>query len=230
MHRRFWIAVLGCALVAATGCKGKGPSPSKSPAADTGDGAKTSGAASAPTNPHETGEIPLQSPHGDRSPTDSPPPGGAVDLGAITVMPPASWRFENPTSSMRRAQFKVPGKAGEAELIVFFFGAAGAGTNQANTDRWIGQFKNDDGSPVTNAKPTETKIAGFDVTRVDVAGSFAGGMGATSPEQVPGQRLLGAIIQTPGGPYYFKLLGPDTTVSENRDAFDRLLQSTVVSP
>ena len=71
---------------------------------------------------------------------------------------------------MRRAEFGVDGDDGTAGLVVYFFGNQGAGSAQANTDRWVGQFKNADGTPITASKPVTRKIAGLEVTQIEVAG------------------------------------------------------------
>jgi hypothetical protein len=42
--------------------------------------------------------------------------------------------------------------------------------------------------------------------------------------------LVAAIVNSDGGPYYFKFLGPSATVVENGAAFDELLASIVASP
>jgi hypothetical protein len=44
-------------------------------------------------------------------------------------------------------------------------------------------------------------------------------------EATADQRLIAAIVATPQGPYYIKLLGPDATVAENRAKFDAMLAS-----
>lgn len=232
MFRNFGAIVILAALATTAACRGKGPTPKSDPAAGSSTSERPGSIAPA-TNPHQTGEIPIDTIHQrGGSPTNPPPPGGTVDLGAITITPDENWSFESPKSSMRRAQFSIPGEGGAAELVVYFFGAGGAGSTEANTDRWIAQFTNTDGSAVSNAKREDAKIAGFEMTRVDVSGSYVGGMGpgAQPQKETPNQRLLAAIVQTPGGPYYFKLLGPDATVSENESAFDALLKSIILSP
>ena len=155
----------------------------------------------------------------------------AVDLGAITIKAPPKWKFEHPSSSMRRAQFAVAGSGGDAGLVVYFFGNQGAGTVKANTDRWIGQFKNPDGSAIGDAKPVERTVAGFKTTQLEVTGTYVGGMTPGAPPQgeTPGQRLIATIVNTPAGPYYFKFLGPDKTVNENRATYDKLLESMTSS-
>ena len=75
-------------------------------------------------------------------------------------------------------------------------------------------------------------MSGFDVTQIEVAGNYNGGM---TPGGQPGQatsdrRLIAAIVATPQGPYYVKLLGPDATVAEARQAFDDMIGSIKPAP
>jgi hypothetical protein len=174
-----------------------------------------------PHNPHGAGQAPGQ-----------PDASGMIDVGAISFVVPPKWEAQQPSSSMRRAQVSASGSAGPAELIVYFFGPKGAGTAKANIDRWIGQFSNPDGSPISDAKQTTSKVSTFDVTQVEVTGQYAGGMAAAGQPQAPqtGQRLMAAIVSTEGGPYYFKFLGPDATVKEHRAAFDDVIASVISSP
>ncbi len=44
-------------------------------------------------------------------------------------------------------------------------------------------------------------------------------------QREPGQRMIASIVDTPKGPYYFKFLGDDTVVKENREAYRGLLSS-----
>ena len=67
---------------------------------------------------------------------------------------------------------------------------------------------------------------GLEVTRVEVAGSYASGMGDDAAQQRrPGQRMIAAIVNTATGPYYLKFFGDDEVVTKNRAAFDGLLRS-----
>jgi hypothetical protein len=49
------------------------------------------------------------------------------------------------------------------------------------------------------------------------------GMGSSSPQ--PGFRLLGAVVEGPGGPWFFKATGPDATLGPQKDAFVAMLKS-----
>jgi hypothetical protein len=174
----------------------------------------------APHDPH--------GPAGHLNPPDSHVSGEVkrIDVGGLTFESPAGWEYRHPTSAMRRAELGARGEDGTAGLVVYFFGNQGAGSAQANIDRWVGQFKHPDGTPVTAAKAAQRKIAGLAVTKVEVSGSYVGGMGAGASEQgEPGQRMIAAIVDTPKGPYYFKFLGDDAVVQENRAALEALLGS-----
>ena len=41
----------------------------------------------------------------------------------------------------------------------------------------------------------------------------------------PAYRMLAAVAETKGGPWFFKLTGPERTVEKNRAAFESLLAS-----
>lgn len=243
MTRSLHVFLVSLALLLAAGCKSKGPTPKEGAGATPQVGTtETGGAHPARTQDPHAGVAPAQDPHAGMAPTAAPPGGvqghgqpdasGMIDLGVVAFKVPDKWTVQPPKSGMRRAQLSAPGSAGPAELIVFFFGPQGAGSARENLDRWIGQFSNPDGSPVSDAKTTSSKVAGGDVTKLEVAGQYAGGMAAAGQPQAAraNQRLLAAIVNTQGGPYYFKFLGPSATVMENSGTFDDVIASIVASP
>ena len=247
MHRSLPAFVMVLALLLVAGCQNKGPTPkegapSTGPAPSTATieaggthpaaGTQSPHAGMAPTQSPHPGMAPTQNPHEDGAAPALPDASGMLDVGAIAFKVPDGWKADQPRSSMRRAQLSAPGATGPAELIVYFFGTGGAGAAQANIDRWIGQFANADGSPVSDAKQSSSKISGFAVTQVELAGRYAGGMNAGGQQQSAqdGQRLIAAIVSTDGGPYYFKFLGPDGTVTDQRELFRELIASIVASP
>lgn len=228
-------------LFGIAGCESKGPIPEtqatpNGPAPEVGS-TETTGSHPGAANPHAGSADPHAGMDigGARPAPNRPvvdPDTGMLDIGAVAFRVPSGWTVQTPKSSMRRAQLSADGSEGPAELVVFYFGAQGAGGTQDNIDRWIGQFSNESGGPVTNAEQTTGKAGAYDVTRVSVSGRYAGGMGGPSQAAAPkpGHRLLGAIVSTPSGPYYFKLLGPEATVREQGTPFDDLLASIVASP
>jgi hypothetical protein len=69
---------------------------------------------------------------------------------------------------------------------------------------------------------------GVHVSRVEVTGSYGGGMGmpgAPAPTPVSDAMLLGAIATGPKGAVFFKFSGPRASVTRARPAFDALVQS-----
>lgn len=155
---------------------------------------------------------------------------GRVGLGPFSLVAPKGWTAKPVTSNMRAADFALPAaKPGDdAELIVYFFGDHGAGSVDDNLDRWLGQFEQADGKKSRDvAKIEKTKFAGQDATYVSVAGHFqAQAMpGATQAIDTPNAALLAAIIDSPAGPYYFKLVGARPTVDAQAAAFRAMLES-----
>jgi hypothetical protein len=154
--------------------------------------------------------------------------GPAQDLGAIAVKPPKQWTVETPTSSMRKAQYrltKAEGDAIDAELIIYYFGQNQGGGVEDNIERWYGQFQQPDGSASKDkARVDKRTVSGMPVTLVDVGGTYAPGpmnpMMPHGPEPKPGYRMLAAIVETPQGAYFFKLTGPGRTVEQWRKSFD----------
>lgn len=90
--------------------------------------------------------------------------------------------------------------------------------------RWIDQVQKADGSSAAkHAKVKKESIAGLPATAVDAKATYAGGsmMGPSAPK--PGYRLLGAIVEGPGGNVFLKLTGPEKTVSSAEKSFRKLL-------
>ncbi|MDB4956777.1 MAG: hypothetical protein JWO36_4346 [Myxococcales bacterium] len=155
-------------------------------------------------------------------------PDGTLALGPFALTAPADWKIKPISSSMRAADFELPAAAGqEAELVVFYFGEAGAGSVQDNLDRWVGQFTQPDGKASKDvAKVEKAKFAGQEATVVSVSGHFAGmAMGGGSAVEKQDQAMLATIIASPSGPYYFKLVGAKKTVDANAAKFRALLAS-----
>lgn len=237
------LVLITLGLLLSAGCQSKGPAPKEGSGAAAAVGtSETSGAHPGDANDPHAGLAPTMDPHAGMDRTARPMGGaptygqpgsdGMVDVGDVAFKMPGEWTAQAPTSAMRRAQLSANGSAGPAELIVYFFGPQGAGSTQENLDRWIGQFSSADGSPVSNAKQSSSKVAGGDVTKLEVSGQYAGGMTATGQPQSgqANQSLIAAIVNTPGGPYYFKFLGPTATVTANSAVFDKMVASIVAAP
>jgi hypothetical protein len=123
---------------------------------------------------------------------------------------------------MRAAQAVIDGPGGPAELAVFHFGAGQGGDIEANIQRWIAQIVP---QPGTSPQRESFDGDGVRITWVDAEGTLQAGqmgMGPTTPQ--PNSRLLGAVVEGDGGPWFFKATGPDLTLAAQRLAFRGMLQ------
>jgi hypothetical protein len=156
-------------------------------------------------------------------------PDGKLALGPFAVDVPKDWTAKPTTSSMRAADFVLSTKPGEeAELIIYYFGETGAGSVDDNLNRWLGQFQQADGKPSKDvAKIDKTKIAGQDATTVSVTGRYVASMMPGGGEAVDkqDQAMLAAIVASPSGPYYFKLVGAKKTIDGNTAKWKAMLGS-----
>jgi hypothetical protein len=152
--------------------------------------------------------------------------------GGFTLEAPADWQRVEPKSGIVETEFSVPGPgAADAPGRMTVMGAGGS--VQANIDRWYGQFTQPDGSATKDRGTTKKlKIAGCDVTLVDVGGTykdmpggpFAGGAAVDRPEY----RMLAAIVETPeGGNQFLKFYGPSATVTPHVDGFRQMVEGMV---
>lgn len=150
------------------------------------------------------------------SPMPAQPSASAGSSSDLKFQAPDGWVSEQPSSSMRVAQYKLPGDAGDANLVVYYFGPGQGGSVDANLERWIGQMQQPDGSSSrAKAKTETTTVNGMNLTLLDVTGNFnAGDMtgGGGSGQATPDARMRAAVIETPRGAYYIKLVGPAKTV------------------
>lgn len=171
---------------------------------------------------------PLESPTATEGTVKLPPAGSGTGATALRWAVPPGWVSEPPDTAMRRAQYRIPGEAGDAECIVFYLGPGEGGDAMANAQRWAGQFTLADGRPGEAGMKTEQrKVGDIDVVIVEVGGTYQGGfrMQAQTPAPKPDQLLLGAIAEGPDANWFFKLIGPEATVEGQRAAFEDLVGS-----
>jgi hypothetical protein len=145
----------------------------------------------------------------------------AFQKSSLKFTVPAGWIEEERTSSMRVAQYRLP-KAGtdteDASLVLYYFGQGQGGSTAANIERWVSQVKQADGS---SAKQESLEVHGLKVTTVDVSGTYVAETAPGSGEfnNKPSYRLRGAVVETPNGSYFVKLVGPEKTVTQWNESF-----------
>jgi hypothetical protein len=152
----------------------------------------------------------------------------AESAAGLTWTAPAGWKSEAPRP-MRAATYTVaaaPGDTAGGEVVINYFGPGQGGGVEANIDRWKSQVQGPDGKPA-NAIVAKRSVRGIPMTTIDTSGAYSGmgGPMMASSKAVPGYRLLGAIVEGPGGSVFVKFTGPAKTIAANRQKFDQLLAS-----
>lgn len=162
------------------------------------------------------------------TPTSTPQPGmpvanadpnTSIFLG-LTTTKPEGWEPAVLESSMEKARYLVPAAEGEEQASVVVFSIGGGGAIQANIDRWAGQVTKPDGSP-GEPKVEEFMVGDMKVSLVELLGTYQGmGMPAAMPDQL----FLSAIIDTPSGRIFIRLVGSQKTVEANREGYMAFLK------
>ncbi len=238
-----WRIAGACAAMAVTilGCESK-PPPSE-PASESTASSKQDDLASVSEFLREQANPQPQQPAADALPPGHPPipsesgavnaPPSAAPQAALKFDAPENWKPERPANTMRVAQYVIPRVEGDSEdgqFVVFFFGVGGGGGTQANLDRWRSQFTTEDGQPVPDSAVVSEviQVGDIKVTLLDIAGSYSATAmmpGAATGPAKPNQRMLAAVAEFDQGPYFIRATGPTATISANREAFMKLIQS-----
>ncbi|HYS78526.1 MAG TPA: hypothetical protein VEO94_06785 [Candidatus Dormibacteraeota bacterium] len=130
---------------------------------------------------------------------------GGGGSGEIVWTTPKEWTEETPTSSMRKAQYRLPAAPGDkedGECVVYYFGAGQGGDVKSNLDRWASQFP---GWGSTPPKFSEMKAGALTVSRAEVRGTYTpspmgmGGGPGRSPNPTPCSSARSCRARTPTG-------------------------------
>jgi len=163
------------------------------------------GGALPPNHPSIGGAL---SPQGSLAPAEGDPP-------AIVWKMPDTWQQAPNPNAMRLATYRVPGGV---EVSV----SRAGGSTEANIQRWIAQFED-----LHRDTRAEKIVHGLQVVTVDIAGTYVGGgmtMGGPA-EPKHDWAMMGAIVESGGAPYFFKMTGPAGAVHAAQPVFDRFLES-----
>ena len=158
----------------------------------------------------------------------SPP--SAQAQAQLRFQAPDGWRVETASSEKRVGQFVLPRSdpdGEDAEMVVYFFGGAG-GSIEANLARWTGQIEQPDSRDSRMVATTEQFSSnGLDLTTVDLTGTYVAEVrpGCAEYHNKKGYRLIAAVIETPGGPYFVKVTRPADTVKRWESSVRGFLRS-----
>ena len=137
---------------------------------------------------------------------------------------PEGWTL-GPEKPMRFATYQIAAVEADStkpECAVYYFGPGQGGDVEGNIKRWIGQMKEPE---KVERSELETKLG--KIALVDISGTYkesGGPMMATSALH-PNWILLGAIVPSPQGSVFFKLTGPQATVTKVHELFIEMLKS-----
>ena len=155
------------------------------------------------------------------TPTGPPAdPRQAIFLGIQAPTSP-TWLWEPAKNNMRVMNWIIPAPEGAeaGELVITHFAEAAGNTKQANIDRWSRQFRNAD-LPV-QPDVSEESIDGMAMTLVELRGEYLGMGGGWHKENYA---MIVAMIDSPYGSLFIKLLGPDETVDRAREDYLSMLR------
>lgn len=234
------VILMGAVLASLAGCEGD-ERPSTAAKSGQATAASTQPTASELANVRDfvkqTGTPSGQALPGGHPPIGNPPampiPGGATPGAATTALKykaPEAWQKEPVSSSMRVDQYRLPRAEGDSEDGELAILAGIGGGVDENVRRWrMDQFSTADGQPIPDEafKRESQEVHGLRVTLVDISGRYAGGMtmSGSTPAAKDNWRMLAAIVETPGGLWFFKATGPAATMTKHRDEFLALIQS-----
>lgn len=202
---------------------GSAPAATGAAAATAGGGSAVSGNAPAGTVGAPGAGVPTQAPRTSWPVSTATDDASLARVGGLAFPKPAAWVWTQPSMQFRALQYAVPAPAGAgtgaAELVFSVFASGDGGPIEPNVQRWIGQFRGEDGAAAP-AQRSERTIAGMPVILLELAGAYQG-MGAAAPR--PGMKQLGAVIQAPDRTVYVRLVGPAATVDSAKGAFSAMM-------
>jgi gluconolactonase len=141
-----------------------------------------------------------------------------VKVESLILNVPSTWKQEKPSNNLRLAQFVIPAAEGDKEAGELYISPPIGGTAEANIERWVGQFV----AEGREVKMTQGETAQGKYIVVDLKGTYNKPDGPPvlrKTKPFPGYRMYGVIFSAKeGGNYFFKLTGPEKTVTAQADA------------
>ena len=158
-------------------------------------------------------------PDGSTAPANS----NSNDKSIWTI--PADWKQIDP-GTMLFAKFSITNGDGKAEVNISSFAGDGGGL-LANVNRWRGQLGLNalnemelahlDPTQLGNPNPNDVLPNGSHFALVDFTG--------TDSQTGKAAELVGAVIPQNGQTWFYKLMGDEQIVAQQKDAFTKFIQS-----
>jgi hypothetical protein len=159
--------------------------------------------------------------------------GTPVEIDGMRSTAPAAWTEQPVTGGPRFKQFTLPragGDSADAELVIFHFGPGQGGSAEDNVARWKTIFEPPAGKTIEQVSATRTyKVGAVKVTAFAVSGTYLYKARPIDPalkaERRPGHRMIALVFESPKGPYFFRLVGPEKTVARHEKSFERWIKA-----
>ncbi|HZV34401.1 MAG TPA: hypothetical protein VFB72_07465 [Verrucomicrobiae bacterium] len=146
-------------------------------------------------------------------------PAPVVSSKPLDWVTPSGWK-ELPGDSMRVATFAITAQPGKQAQVTIVPIGGHAGTMADNVNRWRNQLGLEPIEPSVIPGQLSSVIVGSDRGQLyEVAGSLQAG------EQGRGTRLTVAILSRDDTAWFFKMIGDDSLVAEQKPAFLQFLKS-----
>ncbi len=157
--------------------------------------------------------------------------GSTLKLAGLNLTMPSEWTAEpTPTGPMApKAVFSMPGaeETAEAGSVRITHYPSMKGKDEMNIDRWIGQARKADGTPMTraDAKIEKKELGNVRLTTVDITGAIQATM-RSAPKA--GTRMIAAIVDHPKGPHFVSIVGDEKTMGKWEQTITKFLASAKV--
>jgi hypothetical protein len=158
-------------------------------------------------------EVAMANPHATGMPTESAPVAASANASGPL---PAGWK-EIPNPQMLLAKYVIQGSGdAKAEVNISMLAGQGGGV-MMNVSRWRGQLGLSPMSEEDFSKDARTvDVAGGKGTLVDMTGTDKSGKKS---------RLIGVIAPQASDTWFYKLMGDEQIVEQQKDAFLKFIQS-----
>ncbi|MDE1171288.1 MAG: hypothetical protein PW734_08800 [Verrucomicrobium sp.] len=148
-------------------------------------------------------------------------------LAGLTLAVPAGWAGYASTTPNCLAEWEADG---DVTVSAYYFGSAHAELPEKTLGRWASTMTTPEGNAVPGRISTRKLGQGKDTvtaTEIDLYGTYRDPLGGPAPGLPalprPGQGLLGAVLDYPGGPLYLCVTGPEEAVRAQERAFSRMV-------
>jgi len=132
---------------------------------------------------------------------------------ALAWQAPAGW-VQKTASAMRKGSYSVPGDAGESDLSITAF-PGDVGGELANVNRWRSQI---------GLTPLRAEELDASVSRLE-SGDLKFTLVEIESKDANGKSILGAMVPFGGSTWFFKLMGPGSSVRAAKPSFLVFLRS-----